>query len=97
MTPMTPMSMSPTISTFGKAPQRFALVEDPLLATAASYPAPQTPLSPPDSTLNYMEKTPPEEYLDDECEAEVDIPDQEPDYSQARLLTHAKVYALAEK
>lgn len=91
------MSMSPTVSTFGKAPQRFALVEDPLLATAASYPVPQTPLSPPESVSSYTGKAPPEEYMEDEYETEMDIPDQEPDYTRAHLLTHAKVYALAEK
>ncbi|KAF2431542.1 hypothetical protein EJ08DRAFT_669916 [Tothia fuscella] len=97
MSPLSPMA-SPTSSTFGKAPQRFALVEDPLLATAASYPKPQCPLSPPESVFNFMGKAPKEDYFEQDYEPEIVEPaDPEPDFSQARLITHARVYALAEK
>jgi len=101
------MSMSPTSPTFNRGSRRFslALVEDPLLATAASYPtAPQSPLTPPEASLSPMAfpgKTAPEEAFIDDCNAEaadaMSIPEQEPNLSQSHLLAHAKVYAIAEK
>jgi hypothetical protein len=109
---MSPMSMSPTSPTFSRAPRpySFALVEDPLLATltAASYPtAPQSPDAELDAALaqakakQVPESEAEEEELEEELGPEtydsVSVADQVPDHSEAHLLTHAKVYAIAEK
>jgi len=110
MSPLSPMSMSPTSSTFSRRSNRInlALVEDPLLATAAHYPtAPQSPLTPTDFSFSSMAlpgKTPPEKEAHEEDQFEEfnadtfeAVPEQEPNLSQPHLLTHAKVYAIAEK
>jgi hypothetical protein len=99
------MSMSPTSPTFSRGPRHFslALVEDPLLATAASYPtAPQSPDPELDAALAPQGKEIPEEeeYTpenDTEIYDSVSVPDQEPNHSEAHLILHAKVYAIAEK
>lgn len=102
------MSMSPTSPTFSrghKGYQSLALVEDPLLATAASYPtAPTSPDPELDAALGQISgKEQPEEdeeFVEDlnaEMYDAVSVPDQEPNHAEAHLVTHAKVYAIAEK
>jgi len=103
MTPISPMTRS------WNRPKKFAMVEDPLLATAADYSSnsrlsagPQRPPTPPESASSVDGKVPPSEdaYME---ESEVDIydsisvPDQEPNRLSPHLLIHAKVYAIAEK
>jgi hypothetical protein len=88
------------------------MVEDPLLATAASsIPAntqentptgPSYPLSPPDSLRWFHGKYAPSvDSVMDENEVENSetgsLPDLEPNYSGAYLTLHARVYAIAEK
>ncbi|OCL12365.1 hypothetical protein AOQ84DRAFT_285365 [Glonium stellatum] len=81
-----------------------ALVEDPLLATAAASAA-ANPLTPPDDRTNQFEMldssklpdTPVEDQYVEEDPFENTFEDQLPDSTQAHLVTHAKVYAIAEK
>lgn len=90
-----------------------SMVEDPLLATAASStptstgtstPAlPLSPLSPPDTARWFHGKyaTPSLDSVMDENEAEVgekeSVAEHEANLSASNLTLHAKVYAIAEK
>jgi len=83
-----------------------ALVEDPLLATAAytgANPHMSNPFTPPsEDTPNPMEllKMPPPEEESEDAEVEpleLIAGEQEPDPTQPHLIVHAKVYAIAEK
>jgi len=81
-----------------------ALVEDPLLAMAAASAA-ANPLTPPDERINQFEwfdssklpDTPMEDQYTEEDPFENAFADQVPDSTQPHLVTHAKVYAIAEK
>lgn len=81
-----------------------ALVEDPLLAMAAASAA-ANPLTPPDDRTNQFEMfdpsklpdTPMEDQYTEEDPFENAFADQVPDSTQPHLVTHAKVYAIAEK
>jgi len=108
MSPMSPMSPGSRFSRPKKL--NLAMVEDPLLATAASnipsstFVAPQSPLTPPLSASlsgSFSVKAPPEDAYTEDVEVDmydaISIPDQEPNRSHAHLLVHAKVYAIAEK
>ena len=105
--------LSPTSPTYNRPKKlNLAMVEDPLLATAASNipsqshipVAPQSPLTPPDSAtfpVKLFGKAPPVDAFIDDAETDIydtmSIPDQEPNYSHAYLVAHAKVYAIAEQ
>ena len=79
-------------------------MEDPLLAIAAANAA-TNPLTPPDDGINQFEMfdssklpdTPIEDLYVEEDPFENAFADQVPDSTQPHLVTHAKVYAIAEK
>ncbi|OCK75035.1 hypothetical protein K432DRAFT_386455 [Lepidopterella palustris CBS 459.81] len=80
-----------------------ALVEDPLLATAAASAA-ANPLTPPDEQGNQFESLDETKFPDtpiadqtEEDPFEIAFAQQEPDAEKPNMITHAKVYALAEK
>lgn len=81
-----------------------AFVEDPLLAQAAASAA-KNPLTPPDDQANFFENidsaklpdTPTNDYEVQEDPFETAFAEQEPDVEQPHLISHAKVYAIAEK
>ena len=78
-------------------------MEDPLVAMATAIAA-QNPLTPPDEQMNQVEAnesaklpdTPIEQELDEDP-FETALAEPEPDAEKAHLITHAKVYAIAEK
>lgn len=81
-----------------------ALVEDPLLATAAASAGCVNPLTPPDEQPNQFERMESMKFPDTPMEYEVEedpfdtaFAEQEPDNEKPYLITHAKVYAIAEK
>ena len=90
-----------------------ALVEDPLLAVAASHtintPTPFVPISQPQNITSPIDslpssplalKIPPQSPIRESFADDVSVysaPEQEPDIERPYLLTHTKVYALAEK
>jgi hypothetical protein len=111
MSPIFQSPTSPTFSKRPKS-YNFALVEDPLLATltAASYPtAPQSPDEELDAALAQAQgkeipdseaEEEEEDYLEElntEVYDSASTSDQVPNHSEAHLVTHAKVYAIAEK
>lgn len=86
-----------------------ALVEDPLLAAAASntlnvqtygVPAPSNPMTPPDERHDPFAKVvpySPVRHTTDEDAFDYSSYEQEPDVQKPYLMTHTKVYAIAEK
>lgn len=139
---MSPIALRPLSPERGRKKLNLALVEDPLLATAAahvltppqistsevpadaqsqsqqgptSYPSavtgsrilssasnPQTPPAEDNFRPSLSLKTPPPadsgvEDLDNDWSDGLQVDEQEPDMSVAHLVTHCKVYAIAEK
>ena len=100
--------MSPIVK---KTKLNLAFVEDPLLATAASAAAsgrnfgPQNPLTPPDDQdpPDFPDKESRHDSVLGELESEAEgfdalsISDIEANRSEAQLMAHSKVYAIAEK
>jgi hypothetical protein len=108
MSPTSPSTRPFNSKSGRKKKLNLAFVEDPLLATAAaSWTAPPpSQLTPPADLprlppLDIPGKIPPIEALAEELEADayaaMSVPDQEPIVSKPHLITHAKVYAVAEK